>query len=309
MRKYLSILAGILLMVPVGRTQAPAKQPAKAPAAAAPAPAPAPSEPQSPLQKSVESYLRNLYAWGPEFTVAVASPKPSNIPGFNSVAVQITLNGQSDAGEFFVSNDGHYLLRGEMHDLTVNPFALIKSQINVDGIPSKGPPNAPVTIVEYSDLQCPACREMSKAIRAVLPSYPNVRFVFKHFPLKQIHPWASNAANAAYCSYQQSPETFWKFHDLVFDNQDAIKTDTAWQMILDYANQAGADTDRLKVCMTNPATAQAIEASIAEGTQLKIRQTPTSFINGRRLEGGDRGALEQLLKFEIAAATKGAKKP
>ncbi len=298
-------LALLLLMAGGAQAQAPAKKAA----GKAAAPAAQPSATQSPLQKSVEAYVRNLYAWGPDFQVKVGPPRPSMVPGFNTVIVEITLGQQSDSGEFYVSADGKYLLRGDLHDMAADPFAATRAQLRLNGSPSKGPANARVTVVEFSDFQCPACREMSKAIRAVLPQYPQVRFVFKHFPLPQIHPWAMNAALAAYCSYQQSPDFFWKFHDLVFDSQDTIKPDNAWERLLEIAGQAGGDTELLRVCMTSPEAKQAIEASITEGTRLKVQQTPTSFVNGRRMPGGDRNSLEQFIKFELAAQVQPAKAP
>ncbi len=121
------------------------------------------------------------------------------------------------------------MLRGDLQDMSADPLAAARSLIHLANNPSKSPTDARVTVVEYSDFQCPSCRQLHQTLRTIVPAYPQVRFVFKDFPLVQIHPWAMTAAIAGRCAYQESPEAFWKLHDTVFDNQDAISPDSAWQ--------------------------------------------------------------------------------
>ncbi len=252
------------------------------------------------IQKKVESYLRKLYAWDASFLVKVALPTDAPAPGFYQLTVEITRGNQSDSGLVYVSKDGRFLVRGELHDMSVDPFASSRAQIRLDGSPSRGPANAQVTVVEYSDFQCPHCRQLYNTLKVVEPAYPQVRFVFKDFPLTQIHPWAMTAAIAARCAYQQSPEAFWKIHDVIFDNQDSIKPDNAWQKVLDFASQTGLQSDAFRACMTSPEAKQAVDANIREGQALKIANTPTLFVNGRRLIAGDRALLEQYINYELA---------
>jgi protein-disulfide isomerase len=256
------------------------------------------------LQQKVEAEMRRLYALGPSFQVKTSVPKESPLPSLYAVTIEIEIEGQSDSVVIYTTQDGRYLVRGEIFDTTSDPFAANRKQINLEGSPSKGPQNAPVTIVAYSDFQCPTCRALHGVLRALLPQYPNVRFVFKDFPLEQIHPWAMTAHTAARCAYQQSPDGFWKLHDLIFDKQDFINPTNAWDTILDYARQAGLDSAALRTCMVAPETKAIIAASQKEGLALRVGNTPTLFINGRRLVGADQQALEQFITYELTAATK-----
>ena len=172
----------------------------------------------------------------------------------------------------------------------------------MDGRPFKGPANASVVVVEYADFQCPSCRQLYDVLKQVVPLYPQVKFVFKDFPLDQIHPWARNAANAGYCALQQNPAAFWKIHDRLFETQATITAENHWQKLQDFATEAGLESGRFRLCLTDPATKAAIDASIAEAIKLRIANTPTMFINGRRVVGGNREQLEQILQFELEAA-------
>jgi len=264
--------------------------------AAGQATAPTPAE----LQKKVEAYVRKLFALGPSITVKPGNLTESPIPGFYQVNVDVTAGGQSDSASFYVSKDGRHLIRGELYDLAVDPFAANRARIKLDGAPSKGPTNARVVLVEYSDFQCPHCRQLYQILKELVPRYPQVRFVFKDFPLAQIHPWALTAAYAGRCASQQNPEAFWKLHDLVFDHQENITAENAWQTMLDYAGQLGLDTAAFRVCLTSEETKKAVEASVREGQALRIANTPTVFLNGRRIVGGDRQYLEQVLQYELS---------
>src|SRR5713226_3050343 len=113
-------------------------------------------------------------------------------------------------------------------------------------------------------------------------------------------PGAMTAALAGRCAYQQNHEAFWKLHDSIFDNQDVISPENAWQKMLDLAEQAGLDTGALRTCMSSPQTTQLVMETVKEGQSLKIGNTPTVFVNGRRLIGADRTLLEQFINYELA---------
>jgi protein-disulfide isomerase len=139
-------------------------------------------------------------------------------------------------------------------------------------------------------------------MRTLLPKYPQVRFVFKDFPLVEIHPWAMTAAIAGRCAYQQSHDGFWKFHDLVFDNQELISAENAWDKLQDLASQSGMDPAAFRGCIADPKTKEAVDRSREEGLRLNIANTPTIFINGRRQIGGTSAVLEQYLRYELTTS-------
>jgi len=251
------------------------------------------------LQQRVEGFIRKIYGWGPSFQVVIGMPKESSVPGFYEVMVQVSAGGQSDTGTVYVSKDGRYLFRGEIDDMTTDPFAAARRLIKLEGSPTQGPADAPVVVVVYGDFQCPHCKQLDIELRSIMPRFPQVRFVAKNFPLSQIHPWAMTSATAAWCAHKQKPEAYWALHHLLFDNQDSINTENAWQKIQDLAAQVGYDPNAIRLCMASPEAKAGVEVDLKEGQALAIANTPTVFINGRRIVGGDRNILQQFINYEI----------
>jgi len=107
------------------------------------------------VESSVEHYLRNLYAWGPAFDVKVGPSKPSPIADLLEVPVTVSMGGQSDTAVVYVSKTGSFLLRGELTDMSVDPFADTRSKLHVGTSPSMGPEDARVTLIEFADFECP----------------------------------------------------------------------------------------------------------------------------------------------------------
>ena len=265
-------------------------------ATAAPAPAAA-----SPIQKSIEAYLRNLYAFGPDVLLVVGPPKETAVAGLLETNIDLTIGDNKEAVKFYVSKDGKFLFRGELSDMTKDPLAENRAQIQMNDAPSLGDANAAVTLVEYSDFECPVCRNLHDVLRGMLPNYAGkVRLVFKDFPIEQLHPWARTAAIAGRCAYQQDPKAFWKMYDFIYDNQEIISAANAWTKMMDYAGQSGLDAEAFKGCMASPEAGAAVNASRANGQQLDVNSTPTIFVNGRRIVGADPHLLEQYINYELA---------
>jgi protein-disulfide isomerase len=286
----LSIILSFSMVVPGARAQV-----AKPANAAASAVAP------SPTQKSIEAYLRHLYAFGPDVVLVVGPPKETAVEGLLETNIDLTMGGNKEAVKFYVSKDGKYLFRGEMSDLTKDPLAENRAQIQMKDAPSLGEPTAAVTLVEYSDFECPVCRSLHDVLRGMLPNYAGkVRVVFKDFPLEQLHPWARTAAIAGRCAYRQNPQAFWKMYDFIYDNQEIISAANAWTKMVDYAGQSGLEADAFKSCMASPEAGEAVNASRANGQKLDVNSTPTMFVNGRRLVGADAHLLEQYINYELA---------
>src|SRR5579864_6492689 len=254
--------------------------------AAAPAPAVASPE-QARLLKSTEVFVRHFFGWGADVKVTLGPLGPSASADYFTVPVQIVLGGQTQTGEVFVSKDGKTLLRGEMYDMSVDPFADNRAKIHIEGSPSKGPANARVTLVEFADFECPHCRELYEELKAVEARYPQVRVVYKDYPLTTIHPWAQTAALGGRCAFEQSPAAFWKVHDMIFDNQDILSPENVWDKLVDFATQASLNADSFKACLSSADAAKAVEANRAEAIALNVTSTPTVYINGRPLVGGD----------------------
>jgi protein-disulfide isomerase len=146
--------------------------------------------------------------------------------------------------------------------------------------PSLGAGSAPVTIVEFSDFQCPFCQRASPTLKRVRQTYGDkVRLVWKDFPLTQIHPQAFKAAEAAQCAGEQGK--FWEYHDRLFANQAALEPDA----LKKYAAEVSLDTARFGSCLDSSKFAERVRDGVAMGTRLGVSSTPTIFVNGRMLAG------------------------
>ena len=164
----------------------------------------------SQTQKNIDAYLRNLYAFGPNVQLSVGPLKSTTVEGILETNIDVVIEGNKQTVKFYVSKDGKFLFRGDLSDMTKDPLAETRAQIQMNDAPSVGDKNAPITLVEYSDFECPVCKKLHDVLRGVLPNYSGkVRLVFKDFPIEQIHPWARTAAIAGRCAYQQDPVAFW----------------------------------------------------------------------------------------------------
>jgi protein-disulfide isomerase len=259
--------------------------------------------------QKVEAFLRYYFALGPEVQITVATPTELGTSGILEVPIVVKSAEGSDNLKMYLTKDGRYLLRGELSDLTSDPLAENIAKIQTANAPVLGDPNAPITLVEYSDFECPVCRNLHDALRGLLPNYPQVKVIFKDFPIDAIHPWARTAALAGRCAYQQNPKAFWKIYDLIYDNQELISAASAWDKMLDFAGRAGLNAGTFKSCLASPQAAGEVDASLANGQLLEVRATPTVFVNGRRVATADPHTIQQYIDYELAQVKAGKTAP
>ncbi len=166
------------------------------------------------------------------------------------------------------------------------------------GMPSKGPANAPVTIVEFSDFQCPYCAAAADTLRSVMAKYADeVRLVYLQFPLDSIHPWARAASIASICAADQSIDAFWTLHDSYFSNQRAITKENVLAQSRSRLGESGIDLTAWDACAGDSESegyqrANAlIERSMNVGGQFGISSTPGFFVNGYPINGARESAM------------------
>src|ERR1700733_10675522 len=236
----------------------------------------------------MENYVRHLLAVIPEVQVKVDDPKPSGTSDLQEVPVHFTYQGRSQDETFYVTKDGQHIIRGVVYSLGQNPFQEDLDKLKTSGAPSFGPANAPVTLVEFGDFECPNCKEEAKTLRDNVPTQcpPQGHVFFRDFPLDQIHLGAKAASMAGRCLYHQSPAAFWKYHDWIYDHQVEINPENLKTQVMDFAKTA-PDLDGLQLgrCIDTKSTEAEVDASLAEGRALHFDATPTLFLNGRRLIG------------------------
>ncbi len=157
-------------------------------------------------------------------------------------------------------------------------------KINVSGAPMLGNPNAPITLVEYSDFQCPYCARSAPDVKAVLEKYPDkVRIVYKHFPLS-FHKAAKPAAVASLAAQEQGK--FWEFHDVIFEATSSRSLSPSDDDMAKYAEKAGLDVERFKADLTaNRAEYEKrVNQDYVEGQRADVRGTPTLYLNGQKVQ-------------------------
>jgi len=221
-------------------------------------------------------------------TFKIDDARPSKyLPGFSEVLVHLIFNNVEKDELFYVSSDGQNIIRGDVFNLGKSPFQSNLDRLTLMDQPSFGPADAPVTIVEFGDFECPDCKMEAPVLRRDVPNAfgGKVRVFFKNFPLESVHPWARAAAIAGRCVYRQGESAFWKFYDWDYENQDHITGENLNEKVLAWAGENGVDTVKLGQCLDTKATEPEVNASIAEGQALGISGTPTLFINGRKIGG------------------------
>jgi protein-disulfide isomerase len=178
-----------------------------------------------------------------------------------------------------------------------------KVDVTADTGRLRGNPEASVTIVEFSDFQCPYCQAAQQTLKDVLAKYDGkVRLGFRDFPLRQIHPQAQQAAEASRCAAEQG--RFWEYHDLMYANQ--AKLDTAG--LTESAHTAGLNTTAFSACLASGKFRPSIESDLQSGAASGVSATPAFYVNGALLVGVQpAAAFEKLIEQELAAAAGGRK--
>lgn len=256
-----------------------------------------------PSEETVSGFLHETFGYDSSLTYRVAEIKPSEIPGMAEVTVVISTAQGQQSNKLYVSQDGKHALIGDVVPFGAHPFAADRAKLDagVNG-PSRGPAKAPVTIVEFSDLQCPHCKEVQPKIETLLAAEPNVKLIFQNFPLP-MHDWANKAADYADCIGRASNDAFWKFVQGVYDAQADITAANADDKLKAIADASGAKSADIAVCAAKPETQTRVEKSLALGKEVGVNSTPTIFINGRKV--GSLGVLpDEVFKSLVDFAAK-----
>lgn len=234
----------------------------------------------------VARYVRQEFKLPETVPVDVGAPRKSSYASLNEISVTVEQGGKKQSQNFYLFNDNHALILGSVFDLSVDPVRQALRVITTRNQPSEGPANAPVTMVEYADLQCPTCARLQEFLQTdLVPKYGDkLRVIFKEFPLP-MHDWSHEAAIATQCAYQIKPDAFVTYRSLIFKNQTLINVTNARDMLLSLAAQAGIDSLKLGGCLDSKATLPRVEQNVKEGKDLGVNSTPTSYVNGRMIVG------------------------
>lgn len=299
MRTLTAMFVMAALALPVAAQQKPAaKTKSGSTASTHPAHA-APAAEGLPSEDEVNGFMHATFGYDAQLTWKIVSIKPSAAEGLAEVTVQISSPEGQGGQRFFVTVDGKHAVTGDIIPFGAHPFehARVELQKKASG-PAKGPATAPVEIVEFSDLQCPHCKEANPTVEKLLSENPNIHFVYQNFPLP-MHNWAEKAAEYDDCVGRASNEAFWKFVDGVFAAQDQITAENADEKLTGIADQAGVKGSEMAACAAQPETQARVQASEELGKSLDVNSTPTLFVNGRSVgvSENDYDALKKLVDF------------
>lgn len=258
-----------------------------------------------PSEQTAEAFLHQMFGYDSTISSKVVEIKPFGDIGLAQVdAVIANTQGQKQFLTFYISPDQKHAIAGEVIPFGPKPFAEAHARLEkgVNG-PVRGPAKAPVTIVEFSDLQCPHCKVAAPNLEKLLAEEPNVHFVFQNYPLP-MHNWAAKAAAYSDCVGLASNDAVWKFIQKTYDAQTDITEANADQKLTAIANDSGVKGDEIAACAAKPESKSRLEASLALGRAVGVTGTPTIFINGRKtdLGGAPIEYLKNLVEFEAKQA-------
>ncbi|MFQ5738646.1 MAG: DsbA family protein [Acidobacteriota bacterium] len=212
--------------------------------------------------------------------------------------VAVKNRGREQKYSVFVTDDGGYLILGQVWNLDIDPIKARwlekkkgaqerQAKIDFTDRPTKGNLDAAVTVVEYSDYQCPFCSRAFQTIESQLLSRykDRIRFVYKHLPLVKMHPWARKAAIASACAYVQNQEAFWGMHSQLFEGQKEITKENLRTKVESFAGELKLDVPAFLGCYDDERTKSVVETDMNEAGQLGVTSTPTFLINGAIVAG------------------------
>ena len=294
--KYLFIVASLLTLAGAQQEPAPSHAAGKASVT-----------PSLPSEETVNSFLHQWFGYDSSLSWKIASIKPSEIEGLSEVNVLLSGAQGQQPLKLYVTPDGKHAVTGEIMPFGAHPFAADQKELErgVNG-PSRGPANAPVTVVDFSDLQCPHCKDAHPTIEKLIAKDKNVRVVFQSFPLP-MHDWAAKAAAYADCVNRSSNDAFWKFIQSVYGAQTDITAANADEKLTALADGAGAKGADIAACAAKPETTSRVEKSVALGKALDVNSTPTLFVNGRKLPAVPYETLQKLVDFAAKENTQAKK--
>lgn len=259
------------------------------------------------LTHRIQTEIRSRYSVPQQVDISISNPQASDIPGYDKLIVTFTHDAKKNTFDFLLSKDRKTLARLESIDISQD----LMSKIDVTGRPVRGNQTARVTIVNFDDFECPFCSRMhSTLFPGLLKEYGDkVKFIYKDYPLVEIHPWAMHAAVDANCLGDQNSDAYWDFADYVHGNQKLISGQNPTEAYANLDKAAVAQGDKhhldaqnLKACIGKNDEA-AVRKSMAEGDKLGVDSTPTLFINGEKISGAvPEDQMRAIIDRELAAA-------
>ena len=246
------------------------------------------------LAANVERHVRAYYNVPAQVQIEVSALKASDFPNYDAVTVTFAQGDTKKNYDFLVSKDEKSLVRMTKMDLSADPYADTLRKIDVKGRPTRGNVNAKVVVVNYDDFQCPYCSRLHETLfPQLLTEYGDrVVFIYKDFPLEEIHPWSKRASVDANCLFAQKNDAYWNFADYIHANQQEVSAEKGITaqfakldlLTLEQGEKEHLDAAKLQACIKIQ-NEDALKTARREGDSLGIESTPTMYVNGVKVDG------------------------
>lgn len=248
----------------------------------------------SDLTQKIERQVRATYSVPANVKITLGPLRPSDFANYDALTITMEGDDKKRNVDFLLSKDGKTLVRLTKLDLTKDPYAEAMNKINLNGRPTRGNKDAKVVVVNFDDFQCPFCSRMHQTLfPELLKEYGDrVQFVYKDYPLSEIHPWATHAAVDANCLAAQNNDAYWDFADHIHASQREVNSEKGRdaqfaaldRLTLEQGQKHNLDQVKLQACV-KAQNEDAIKASIHEAEGVGVSATPTLFVNGQEMDG------------------------
>ncbi|MBB5058871.1 protein-disulfide isomerase [Granulicella aggregans] len=254
----------------------------------------------TPSGDTVNGFLHSLWGYDENRIYRVEGIQKTSAPGVSKVIVYVsdkTPNAKVQSTAFYVMPDGKHAIADTMIDFGINPYAekrkLLQERANG---PAQGAAGKDLLLVEFSDLQCPHCKEAATTMEQLAKDFPKARIVHQAFPLTAIHPAAFQAAAVGACVAKQSTDAYFKYEAAVYATQEALTPEGTAKTLDAAVTKAGLDPAAIDLCAATAETKAAVAASAKLAEEAGIDQTPTLSVNGRMLPVSPAAMPYEILK-------------
>ena len=261
------------------------------------------TEPKLPAEATVLAFYNRMFGFQENLNFKVAGIKWSPVPGIAEVTAVVSTPQGQQISKLYITPDGKHAISGDLIPFGKDPYTDNREILKNAFGPTRGSTAPKLTMVEFADLECPACKAAQPVIEKLLAAEPDVKLVFQSFPLEQLHPWALEAASYLDCLYRTSNESALTFMDAVFTHQSEVTPENATEKLKSYVTMAKGDPAKISACAVTPETKARIQKSLDLGKQLQVTGTPTLYVNGRPVGGLTSipfETLKSLVEFEAA---------
>ena len=246
------------------------------------------------VARRIEQQVRIFYNIPHDVNINLSALRPSEFPNYDALTITFDGGAKKQTYEFLLARDGKTLIRVTKLDLSKDPFVEVMKKIDTGNRPTRGNATAKVVAINYDDFQCPFCSRMHQTLfPQLLKEYGDrVLFIYKDYPLAEIHAWATHAAVNANCLAAQNSDAYWDFADYIHAHQAEVNSEKSKdgqfaaldRLTLLQGQKRNLDVAKLQSCI-KAQQEDIVKASVKEADALGVEATPTMFVNGEKVDG------------------------